>query len=37
MCLFKGESHELSRSGRPKSRIRRMNEIMAWMDGHLKK
>ncbi len=37
MCLFKGESHELSRSGRPQSRIRRMDEILAWMDGHLKK
>ena len=37
MCLFKGESHELSRSGHPKSRIRRMNEILSWMDGHLKK
>jgi len=36
MCLFKGESHELSRSGRPKSRIRRMEEILAWMDSHLK-
>ena len=36
MCLFKGESHELSRSGRPKSRIRRMQEILNWMDSHLK-
>lgn len=34
-CLFKGESHELSRSGRPQSRIRRMEEILAWMDKHL--
>ena len=37
MCLFKGESHELSRSGRPKSRLRRMHEILNWMDDHLKK
>jgi len=36
MCLFKGESHELSRSGRPQSRIRRMQEILGWMDSHLK-
>lgn len=36
ICLFKGESHELSRSGRPKSRIRRMEEILGWMDSHLK-
>ncbi|MEA4919878.1 MAG: S9 family peptidase [Clostridiaceae bacterium] len=37
LCLFKGESHELSRSGKPRNRIRRMEEILGWMDGHLKK
>lgn len=36
MVLFKGESHELSRSGKPKNRIRRMWEIVDWMDRHLK-
>ena len=36
MCLFKGETHELSRSGKPQNRIRRMEEILRWMDLHLK-
>ena len=36
LCLFKGESHELSRSGRPKGRIRRLEEIKAWFDKYLK-
>ncbi len=36
MCLFKGECHELSRSGRPRSRLRRLEEIMSWMDRYLK-
>ncbi len=36
MCLFKGECHELSRSGRPRSRLRRLEEIMNWMDRYLK-
>ena len=35
MCLFKGENHELSRSGKPTHRIRRLQEITDWMDGHL--
>lgn len=37
LCLFKGENHELSRGGKPRNRIRRMEEILGWMDGHLKK
>lgn len=37
MCLFKGENHELSRSGQPKHRIRRLTEITSWFDKHLKK
>ena len=37
MCLFKGENHELSRSGKPKNRVRRLDEITKWMDKHLKK
>ena len=36
LVLFKKENHELSRSGRPKSRIRRMEEILGWMDHYLK-
>ena len=36
MCLFNGENHELSRSGRPKNRLARLREIAAWFDGHLK-
>ncbi|MBQ2327205.1 MAG: S9 family peptidase [Clostridia bacterium] len=37
LCLFKGENHELSRGGKPRNRIRRMEEIVGWMDKHLKK
>ncbi len=36
MCLFKGENHELSRSGQPKHRIRRLSEITNWFDKYLK-
>ncbi|GHV98426.1 peptidase S9 [Lactobacillus nasalidis] len=36
MCLFKGENHELSRSGQPKHRIRRLREITSWFDQHLR-
>jgi dipeptidyl aminopeptidase/acylaminoacyl peptidase len=36
LCIFKGENHELSRSGKPKNRISRMTEILTWMDRHLK-
>ena len=34
--LFHGENHELSRSGKPKHRIRRLEEITAWMEKYLK-
>jgi dipeptidyl aminopeptidase/acylaminoacyl peptidase len=37
LCVFHGENHELSRSGKPKNRIRRLREITAWMDKYLKK
>lgn len=30
LCLFKGENHELSRSGKPKHRQRRLEEISGW-------
>ena len=35
LCLFKGESHGLSRTGRPFQRIRRLNEMTAWFDKYL--
>ena len=34
--LFHGENHELSRSGKPKHRIRRLEEITNWMEIYLK-
>ncbi|MDD2282252.1 MAG: prolyl oligopeptidase family serine peptidase, partial [Eubacteriales bacterium] len=36
LCMFRGETHELSRSGKPKHRIRRLREITDWFDKHLK-
>lgn len=36
MVLFKGENHELSRTGKPKHRIRRLKEITEWFDIHRK-
>ena len=36
MFVFHGENHELSRSGKPHSRIKRLKEIKKWFDGHLK-
>ena len=36
MVVFHGENHELSRSGKPANRLRRMEEILAWMDKYLK-
>ena len=35
LCLFHGENHELSRSGKPTHRIRRMQEMMDWFDKYL--
>ena len=35
LVLFHGENHELSRSGRPQNRIRRMEEILSWFDQYL--
>ena len=34
LALFRGENHELSRSGKPKHRIRRLNEITGWFEQH---
>ena len=36
LCMFKGENHELSRSGKPKSRVRRLKEMTEWFDKYLK-
>ncbi|MBE6058936.1 MAG: S9 family peptidase [Clostridium sulfidigenes] len=36
LCMFRGENHELSRSGKPKHRIRRITEITNWFEEHLK-
>ncbi len=33
-CLFHGENHELSRSGKPKHRLRRLREITDWFEKH---
>ncbi len=35
VALFDGESHELSRSGKPKPRMRRLEEILAWFEERL--
>lgn len=36
LCMFRGENHELSRSGKPKHRIRRLEEITNWFNHYLK-
>ena len=36
LCMFRGETHELSRSGKPKHRIRRLEEISNWFNKYLK-
>lgn len=33
---FKGENHELSRSGKPKHRIKRLTEIAGWIEKYTK-
>ncbi len=37
MCVFKGENHELSRSGAPKHRIKRLTEMVNWLNKYLQK
>ena len=32
---IRGENHDLSRSGRPQSRLKRLQEITTWMDTYL--
>ncbi len=36
LCMFRGENHELSRSGKPRHRVRRLEEITQWFEEHLK-
>lgn len=36
LCIFHGENHELSRSGKPLHRERRLKEITEWMNKYLK-
>lgn len=36
MCIFHGENHELSRSGKPLHRIKRLTEITNWFEKHTK-
>jgi dipeptidyl aminopeptidase/acylaminoacyl peptidase len=35
MVIFEGQSHDLSRTGHPRSRVRRLNEILEWFEVHL--
>lgn len=35
LVIFKNENHELSRSGKPKNRIKRLEEIIDWFDKYL--
>lgn len=35
LCLFHGENHNLSRTGSPKLRIRRLTEMADWLDKYL--
>lgn len=36
LCWFRGENHELSRSGKPKHRVRRLTEITDWIETYTK-
>jgi len=36
LVLFREENHELSRSGKPKHRARRLQEMLDWFDRYLK-
>lgn len=36
LVMFRGENHELSRSGKPLHRLRRLKEIFDWFEKHLK-
>lgn len=36
MCLFEGENHSLSRTGKPRHRMRRLKEMTDWFEKYLK-
>ncbi len=36
LVIFRGENHELSRSGKPMHRLRRLQEIIGWFNKYLK-
>ncbi|MBQ1422189.1 MAG: prolyl oligopeptidase family serine peptidase, partial [Firmicutes bacterium] len=36
MVVFHGENHELSRTGKPHHKLRRLNEITGWFDKYTK-
>lgn len=36
LVMFRGENHELSRSGKPKHRVKRLEEITNWFNKYLK-
>ena len=36
LCMFRGENHELSRSGKPRHRARRLEEMTNWFEKYLK-
>lgn len=37
LVIFEGQSHDLSRTGHPRSRVRRLNEIVGWFEQYLEK
>ena len=37
LVLFPGENHDLSRVGKPKHRVARLNSYIRWFDKHLKR
>jgi dipeptidyl aminopeptidase/acylaminoacyl peptidase len=36
LCMFRGENHELNRSGKPKHKLRNLKEMTDWFESHLK-
>ncbi len=36
LVIFRGEDHGLSRDGKPRQRVRRLEEILAWFERYLK-
>lgn len=36
LCMFREENHDLSRSGKPKHRVRRLEEMTNWFEKYLK-